>query len=251
MAELNTSNLSIQIKNRISPIFNEILSSFGSKIKSIYIIGSAVTSDFDSKTSDVDSLIVMNEKDLDIFEFLAQIGRKYGKRKIRAPIIMTYGYLQSSLEVFPIQFLNMKLINELVYGEDVLKVIKIEKSDLRLVCERELKGWTHNLGQAYIKSLGSDRILRELFVSFLSSYIPIFRAILFLFDNDIPKERSTVLDECEKVLNIRMNVFRELVAIKMGKYKPSHEELKNDFQKMYNVLDEISKIIDQLASSGR
>ena len=102
------------------------------------------------------------------------------------------------------------------------------------------------MGQAYIKSLGNDRILRELFVSFLSSYIPIFRAILFLFDKDLPKERSTVLDECEKVLNIRMNVFRELVTIKMGKYKPSHEDLKNDFQKMYNILDEISKIIDKL-----
>ena len=246
MADLNTSNLSIQIKNRVSPIFNEILSSFETNIKSIYIIGSAVTSDFDTKTSDVDSLIVMSEKDLGIFEFLAQIGKKYGKRKIRAPIIMTYGYLQSSLEVFPIQFLNMKTINELAYGEDVLKDIKIEKSDLRLVCERELKGWTHNLGQAYIKSLGNDRILRELFVSFLSSYIPLFRAILFLFDKELPKERNTVLDECEKVLKIRMNVFRELVTIKMGKYKPSHDDLKNDFQKMYNILDEISKIIDKL-----
>ncbi|MHC4269698.1 MAG: hypothetical protein ACYSTS_14690 [Planctomycetota bacterium] len=246
MANLNISNLSEQVKNRISPIFNEILTSFENKIKSIYIIGSAVTHDFDSKTSDVDSLIVMNEKDLGIFDFLAQIGKKYGKRKIRAPIIMTYEYLQSSLEVFPIQILNMKTINELVYGEDVLKEIKIEKSDLRLVCERELKGWTHNLGQAYIKSLGNDRILRELFVSFLSSYIPIFRAILFLFDKDLPNERNIVLDECEKVLNIRMNVFRELVTIKMGKYKPSHEDLKNDFQKIYNILDEISIIIDKL-----
>ena len=71
--------------------------------------------------------------------FVAQIGKKYGKRKIRAPIIMTYGYLQSSLEVFPIQFLNMKTINELAYGEDVLKDINIEKSDLRLVCEKRIK----------------------------------------------------------------------------------------------------------------
>jgi hypothetical protein len=113
------------------------------------------------------------------------------------------------------------------------------------VCERELKGWTHNLGQAYIKSMGNDCILRELFVSSLSSYIPIFRAILFLFDKDLPKERNTVLDECEKVLNIRMNVFRELVTIKLGKYKPSHEDLKNEFQIMYNILDKISKIIDK------
>jgi len=84
-----------------------------------------------------------------------------------------------------------------------------------------------------------------LFVSFLSSYIPIFRAILFLYDKEMPKERNSVLDECEKALNIRMNVFRELVTIKMGKYKPTHADLKNDFQQMYNTLDDIAKIIDK------
>ncbi len=245
MANLNLTNLTLHVKNRMEPFFNEILSSFESDIKSIYIIGSAVTSDFDAKASDVDSLIVLKEKNLDIFDFIAPIGKKYGKRKIRAPIVITNDHIHSSLEVFPIQFLNMKTINELVYGEDVLSGIKIEKSDLRLVCERELKGWIQNLGQAYIKSLGNDRIIRELFVSFLSAYIPIFRAILFLYDRELPKGRNAVLDLCEGVLNIKMGVFRELVTIKMGKYKPSHEDLKTDFQKMYNTLDDIAKIIDK------
>jgi hypothetical protein len=245
MANLHLSNLSVQVKDRMQPFFHEILSPFENQIKSIYIIGSAVTNDFDTKTSDVDSLIVLKEKNLDIFDFITPIGKKYGKRKIRAPIIMTDEYIRSSLEVFPIQFLNMQAINALVYGDDILNGIKIEKTDLRLVCERELKGWTQNLGQAYIKSLGDDRIIKGLFVSFLSSYIPIFRAILFLYDKEMPKERNSVLDECEKTLNIRMNVFRELVTIKMGKYKPTHADLKNDFQQMYNTLDDIAKIIDK------
>ncbi len=245
MANLNLSNLSVQVMNRMGPFFHEILSSFEDQIKSIYIIGSAVTNDFDTKTSDVDSLIVLKEKNLDIFDFIAPIGKKYGKRKIRAPIIMTDEYVRSSLEVFPIQFLNMQKINALVYGDDVLNGIKIEKTDLRLVCERELKGWIQNLSQAYIKSLGDDRVIKGLFVSFLSSYIPVFRAILFLYDKEMPKERSSVLDECEKVLNVRMNVFRELLTIKMGKYKPTHADLKNDFQQMYNTLDDIAEIIDK------
>ena len=245
MANLNLSNLSTQVKDRMEPFFNEILPTYESQINSIYIIGSAVTSDFDVKASDVDSLIVLKEKNLDIFDFIAPIGKKYGKRGIRAPIVITNDYIHSSLEVFPIQFLNMKTINALVYGDDVLNGIKIEKSDLRLVCERELKGWIQNLGQAYIKSLGNDRIIRELFVSFLSSYIPIFRAILYLYDRELPKERNAVLDMCEGVLNIKMSVFRELVTIKMGKYKPTHEDLKNDFQRMYNTLDDIAKIIDK------
>jgi hypothetical protein len=50
---------------------------------------------------------------------------------------------------------------------------------------------------------------------------------------------------CEGVLNVKMSVFRELVTIKVGKYKPTHEDLKNDFQRMYNILDDIAEIIDK------
>ena len=42
-----------------------------------------------------------------------------------------------------------------------------------------------------------------------------------------------------------MSVFRELVTIKTGKYKPTHQDLKTDFQRMYNTLDDIAKIIDK------
>ncbi|MFQ5964921.1 MAG: nucleotidyltransferase domain-containing protein [Candidatus Scalinduaceae bacterium] len=245
MINMDFSNTTLQVKERMEPFFNEILSSFGNHVKSIYIIGSAVTNDFDEKTSDVDSLIVLKEKNLDIFDFIAPIGKKYGKKKIRAPIIMTNDYIRSSLEVFPIQFLNIKIINKLIYGEDVLKDITIDKSDLRLVCERELKGWIQNLGQAYIKSLGNDRIIRELFKSFLSSYIPIFRAILFLHDRELPQERNIVLDELEKAMKIRVDVFRELVNIKTGKYKPTHGDLTRDFRDLYNTLDDIANKIDK------
>jgi predicted nucleotidyltransferase len=246
MTYLDLSDVNSHVKGRMEPFFNEILSSFDACINSIYIIGSAVTSDFDEKTTDVDSLIVLQEMVLDIFDFIAPIGKKYGKKRIRAPIIMTNDYIRTSLEVFPIQFLNMKTINKHVYGEDVLKNITIEKSDLRLVCERELKGWIQNLGQAYIKSLGNNRILRELYVSFLSSYIPIFRAVLFLYDRELPQGRNGVLDEFEEVMDIKMNVFRELVKIKTLKYKPSHTDLKKDFHDIYNALDSIAKKVDEL-----
>ncbi len=245
MAYLDLSDVNLHVKGRMEPFFNEILSSFDACINSIYIIGSAVTSDFDEKETDVDSLIVLEEMVLDIFDFIAHIGKKYGKKRIRAPIIMTNDYIRTSLEVFPIQFLNMKKINKHVYGEDVLKNITIKKSDLRLVCERELKGWIQNLCQAYIKSLGNDRIIRELYVSFLSSYIHIFRAILFLYDKELPQGREGVLDEFEEVMDIKMNVFRELVKIKTHKYKPSHTQLKKDFHDIYNALDHIAKKVDE------
>jgi predicted nucleotidyltransferase len=81
MSNLKLSNLITQVKDRMEPFLNEILPSFESQINSIYIIGSAVTSDFDAKESDVDSLIVLKEKNLDIFDFIAPIGKKIRQEK--------------------------------------------------------------------------------------------------------------------------------------------------------------------------
>ncbi len=49
MAYLDLSDVNSHVKGRMEPFFNEILSSFDACINSIYIIGSAVTSDFDEK----------------------------------------------------------------------------------------------------------------------------------------------------------------------------------------------------------
>ena len=38
------------------------------------------------------------------------------------------------------EFLNFKLVHHTLYGEDLLAGLEIDKKDLRLQCERELKG---------------------------------------------------------------------------------------------------------------
>src|SRR4030065_169202 len=62
----------------------------------------------------------------------------------------------------------------------VVKDIKIEKDDIRLQCERELKGKLQHLCQGYIKAMGNKMTLTDLFVGSLSGYFPLFRGILFL-----------------------------------------------------------------------
>ncbi len=62
----------------------------------------------------------------------------------------------------------------------------------------------------------------------------------------MPQGREGVLDEFEEVMDIKMNVFRELIKIKTGKYNPSHTDLKKDFHDIYNALDSIAKKVDEL-----
>ena len=101
MPDLILEKLKPAAAKRIKPFLEELLTGYREKIDSIHITGTAVTDDFDEKISDVNSVIVLVKMDLKFLELLAPLGKKYGKQRVAAPLIMTPEYIKSSLDVFP------------------------------------------------------------------------------------------------------------------------------------------------------
>lgn len=246
MDKCDLSNLNEDVKTKVEPFFNEILSTYEGIISSIYVVGSALTKDFNPAFSDINSLIVLNESKPEFFDFLALRGKRFGRKKIRAPQVITRSYVENSLDVFPIEFLDMQLINKLVYGEDVLKGLKFEKNHLRLQCERELKGSLQAVRQGYIKALDDKHVLRDFFLGLLSGSIPVFRAILYLHDKELPRDKLGVLDGMEQTTELNTQVFRELYKIKNQNLKPGLPELQKIFSDLLNFFEKASKKINEL-----
>ncbi|GIK14831.1 MAG: hypothetical protein DYG83_07370 [Candidatus Brocadia sp. AMX2] len=245
MEDIKLFNLPEQTRKIIEPFLLDILTYCKEDIVSIYVTGSAVTKDFLAKHSDINILIIVKETKVPFLDFIATLGKRYGKKRIHAPLIMTRDYINRSLEVFPLEFLEMKLIHELVYGADVLKDIKIEKADVRLQCERELKGKLQQICQGYIRSMGNKTALTDLFVGSLSGYFPAFHGILFLCNQKIPREKSDVLYALEEHFDIDMNVYRKLLEIRAKDAYPPAEALKEIFENLYHVLDAVIEKVDE------
>jgi len=124
MPDLDLSKLKPAAAVKIKPFLDEILAHNAGRIHSIHVTGTAVTDDFDDKFSDVNSVVVLKQMDLKFLEVLAPLGKKYGKESVAAPLVMTPEYIQNSLDVFPIEFLNFKLVHATVVGEDILQGIE-------------------------------------------------------------------------------------------------------------------------------
>ncbi|MFO0794020.1 MAG: hypothetical protein U0586_08140 [Candidatus Brocadiaceae bacterium] len=245
MENLKFTNISSHIQKIAEPFFLDILLHHKDDVISLYIIGSAVTRDFHPAHSDINTLIIVKDVQIPFIDFLATLGKRYGKRKLRAPLIMTCNYINRSLEVFPLEFLEMKQIHQLVYGENVLKDIKIEKADVRIQCERELKGKIQHLCQGYIKSMGNRTLLTNLLINSISGYFPIYRGILFLYDQKIPRERLDVIYAMQECCNVDLNIFAKLLELRTKNVYPSRETLNEIFQDLYRVLNTITKKVDE------
>lgn len=231
---------------RFKPFLDDVLKQYKDKIHSITITGSALTDDFDPVTSDVNSVFVLHAMDFKFLELLAPLGKTYGKKRIASPLIMTPEYIQNSLDVFPMEFLNIRLLHETMFGEDLFQNLVIDKSDLRLQCERELKARLIGLRQGYLSSSGDAKVLTDLFINTISGYIPLFRGITLILGTEPPLKNEAVLAVLSETSGVDTQVFKTVLKQKRQKTKMMIKQLNAIFKDYYVAIEKLGDITDDI-----
>ena len=246
MLNINLEKLNPYAAEKIKPFFQDILGKYHENIHSIYVTGTAITDDFDIQRSDVNSIFVLKAMDLKFLKLIASLGKKYSKHKVAAPLIMTPEYIRTSLDVFPIEFLNFKLIHAAVYGDDILKDIEIGRKNLRLQCERELKTKLILLRQGYISSLGDKKLLTDNIVNSITGYIPLFRGIITLLEKEPSISQGGVIAALSEAAGINTDVFAKVLKEKHERIKLSIEDLDTIFEDYYTATEQLGKMVNEI-----
>lgn len=246
MGKPNFTELIPTIADKIEPMVEGIIEKHSHNVHSIHIVGSAVMPDYNEKISDINSVVILHNMDLKFITFLAPLGKKYAKKRIAAPLIMTPQYIVKSADAFPVEFLDFKLIHKTVYGEDILNNMKIEKHSLHLQCQRDIKIKLMGLRQGYLSSLGEKEHLANGLVRTITGSMALFRAIIFLLGKEPPIQRTNVINTLGVVTGIEIDIFKRLLMLKAKTIKPTEQELLALFEQYYNVLESVEKITDDL-----
>jgi hypothetical protein len=246
MNNLNITGLNPAVADKITPMVEDLLREHASNIHSFHLVGSAVIPDYNEKLSDVNSVLVLKTMDLRVLAFLAPLGKKYGRKRIAAPLVMTPEYIESSLDAFPVEFLDFKHIHKTVYGHDLLQGLRISLPNLRLQCEREIKTKLIGLRQGYISTLGKKEDIAALLVRSFTGSMALFRAVISLLGKEPPIPRAEVITVLGAATGIKTDIFEKLLMLKSKLLKPSEQELASFFERYYNTLESAGKIIEHL-----
>jgi len=219
MLELSLDNIAHAASVRIRPFFEEILGGCPEEVHSLYVTGSSLTGDFHDKTSDVNSLVVLNNISFDFLRFLAPLGKQFGAKGVAAPLVMTPSYINESLDVFPMEFLELKMIHKVVYGKDILDTVAIETPLLRLQCEREIKTRLIGLRQGFISVLGDPEKIALMLARSITGCIPLFRAIIYIMGGTPPIEKIRVIEKLAELTKLKAEPFTEALALKQKSAK--------------------------------
>lgn len=230
------------VRNKVSSYFKDFLALHQDNVISIVIYGSAIGGDYLPKISDINSLVIFRP-----FEF-SQLKKSLGviargiSKKIAAPLILTREDIRSSVDIFPIEFLDMKENHVLIYGEDVLSSLDIPQKYLRLFCEQQIKGKLIRITQAYLEAGRTYKGMEVLLKDSLTALMPIFRVLIRLKSKVPPVNKFDVLQDTCREFQLDAHIFQMI-------YRSIRQEEKIARGKIDFFIGEYLKELGKLAGA--
>ena len=219
---------------------------FGSNLLSIILYGSGARGEYIPQKSDINFLILLSDNGINSLSKAFEVVSRGHKSRVSTPLFLTKNYIQASLDVFPIEFLNLKSYYQVVYGEDVLQGLVIEKKFVRLQCEREIKGKLLQLRQQFLETRGSKREIENLLALSAPTFYSIFRALLFLQDKAIPSGSRELLSLVAQETGLNSSLLLDILKIKEGSKKLTAAEAVSFMEEYIEQIKKLSAVIDKM-----
>jgi hypothetical protein len=237
-------SLRAEISDSVKLFSEKVRSSFGDDLQSITIFGSSLTEDFRPGQSDINTVLVLGRETLGSLDTLAGMAKAMHKKAIAVPLLMTPEYIESSRDVFGIEFLDFQLNHKTIYGSDPFESLAITKSDVRLQCERELKATLIRLRQGYIAAAANKKLVRDILISAAGGLVPLLRAMLWLKDIDRDVLAEQVFTKAASEFSITVDSLIEAKRWKHCKASRQKGDIASVFESVYANVEQLASIVD-------
>jgi hypothetical protein len=213
-----------------------------------YLTGSVLSSGFDPQHSRVNLLVLARSLAPEVLDRLAGAIPVSKKVPHFEPLFMTRDQILPSLDVFPMEWLDLLERHMRLEGEDMFASVQVPRTWLRHQCEHELRGKHIRLRQEYIASGGRSERLREVLTRFASGFHTLFRTLLRLRGEDPPASTERVI---ERVADAYGLDARALLGAWLVRYsrKAEGDDVRDLYRRFLVEIERLITAIDSLRVS--
>jgi len=219
---------------------------FGSQLQAIFLFGSGARGEYVPGRSDINFLVVVHPDGLQMLRRIIPFVPRWKKRAISVPLILTREYMERSLDSYPMELLDLKLHHVVVFGDDFLKELMIRSADLRLQCEREIKGKLLHLRQNFVSSGLQPKWMRSILVATIPAFRTIFEALLYLKEQSVPAREREVFEKTAELFELNRQTVGKILGLRDSKTKLSKEELIELFEAYIREIQKLSQAVDRM-----
>lgn len=232
--------------NITSNLINNLKEVFGEKLLSVILYGSCASSQCENKFSDINVIVVIENLLAADLKKANSALKDFMKTKNPLPLFMDKEEWFNSCDVYPIEYSDIKERYSILYGEDIVKPLVLEKTNLRLQCEHEVKNLLIKLRQNYLAQSTNLKEIENLLKKSSKSFFALFRATLRLIEENVPFSHEEVINSLAEKVKIDKEVFIKLLDLRTNPKAIQKNEYEVTIQKLIDSTNEILRYIDKL-----
>ena len=167
----------------------------GAELVSVVLYGPAVHEDADAYrgVGTTHLMIVLSDLELETVGRAGEPIRWWLGRGQPWPRLFTVESLRASTDIYPIEMLDIVRHHRVLHGTDPVMAATIDRAQLRLQCERELREKLMRLREGYVECSGRAGALRDLLAVSYASFAQVFRGCLHLLGEPVPRHDHDVV----------------------------------------------------------
>jgi hypothetical protein len=217
-----------------------VRTALGPEFLSAYLTGSVLSQGFNVAHSRINVLIVARSLEADALDRVAASIPESKKGPQFDPIFMTRDQMLASLDVFPIEWLDLIERHLRLEGEDVFAGIEVPRTYLRLQCEHELRSKHLRLRHEYLASARRPERLAEVLARLASGFHTLFRTLLRLRGEEPPASHERVI---ERVAELYSLDARALLSAHLMRHSSRKEDAAAIRLRYRAFLTEIERLV--------
>ncbi len=233
-------------EQQLSGLIERLNRTYGDRLVSAILYGSAAMGDWNEHHSDLNVLCVLSRitsQELAESEPVFKWWRDQGNPP---PLLLTLDEVRSSTDCFPMEFHDMKEHRRVLSGQDVVENLAIDRSFYRAQVEHDLRAKQIRLRQKAAEVLSERDHLRKLLTDSISTFSVLGRHALILSGHQPRWKRQEIVAELERVLGSPLPAARQILAIRAaGKHPPKTDPVPL-LEAYLTEIDSLVRFVDAL-----
>ena len=211
-----------------------------------YLTGSVLLQGFEPSRQRVNILVVARTLEGELLDRLAAAIPVSKRPPHFDPLFLTRAQIEASLDVFPIEFIEIQECHLRLEGEDVLGGITVPRTHLRHQCEQELRGKHLRLRQEYLAAGHDAKRLQHALDALASSFHTQFRTLLRLQGETVPASLERVIDRISQLHGLDAGALLEPHLVRREDRELRESEVRTRYRRFLTAIESLIQSIDRL-----
>lgn len=228
--------------HQLTAFVDDLRSTHQKNLVAVILYGSAAAGDRDARYSDYNLLVVLEAIGPEDLRNAHAAVREWAKLGHNVPVYFTADEIRNAVDVFPIEFHQMRRARRVLYGRDVLADVDISDENLRHQVEFELRSKLLLLRRQYIPASETVDGLEALMSNSLVSFVALFRGVLMLLGTEPPVSRRETIALTVEMLKLSGRQFEQILNIRQNNYEGQMSEASAN-ELFAGYLEQIERVI--------